>query len=143
LEQNVSNLCKSSCHEVASEFCANVLTRSTPLDPKLLFCCVLYHLGAFGPVKLPYKTQGKMFRSSAKVHATKSSRIFFAMNAPDPPHWTLKSCFWCVSYHLDAFGTVRLPYETRDKTGRTCKSSCHEVVSQFITTNEPDPPIGP
>ena len=81
-----------------------------------------------------------MFRSSAKVHATKSSRIFFVTNAPDPPHWSLKSCFWCISYHLDAFGTVRLPYETRDKMGRTFKSLCHEVATEFITTNAPDPP---
>ena len=26
----------------------NERTRSTPLDPKLKFCCVLYYLGAFG-----------------------------------------------------------------------------------------------
>ena len=97
----------------------NGRTRSTPLDPKLLFCCVLYHFGAFGTIKLPYKTRGKTFRTSAKVHATKSSRIFFATKAPDPTHWTLNSCFWCVSYHLDAFGTIRLPYESRGKMGRT------------------------
>src|SRR6185312_12925967 len=31
-------------------------TRSTPLDPKLMFWCVSYHLGTFGTVWLPYKT---------------------------------------------------------------------------------------
>jgi len=77
----------------------NERTRSMPLDPKLLFCCVLHHLGAFGTVKLPYETRGKMFRTSAKVCATKSSRIFFATNAPDPPNWTLNSC-------LGAFHTI-------------------------------------
>ena len=96
------------------------------------------------------------------------------MNAPDPPHWTLNSCFgafrtilvhlelfgcltkivakwaeqvqkfvprsrvgifrnertrstpwdpklmfWCISYRLRAFGTVKLPYDTRGKTFRT------------------------
>ena len=30
-----------------------------------------------------------------------------------------KLTFWCVSYHLGAFGTVWLPYEYRCKTGRT------------------------
>ena len=30
-----------------------------------------------------------------------------------------KLTFCCVSYYLDAFGTVWLPYETRSKTGRT------------------------
>ena len=88
-----------------------------------MFCCVLYHFGAFGTVKLPYETRGKTFRTREIVHATKSSRIFFVTNAPDPPHWTLNSCFWCVSYHLDAFGTVRLPYETQCKTG---------VVQKFV-----------
>ena len=47
--------------------------------------------------------------------------------------------FSCVSYHLSAFGTVRMPYETRGKTGRTCKSSCHEVASEFFPTNPRDP----
>ena len=149
-----------------------------------MFWCVLYHLDAFGTVMLPYETRGKMGRASAKVCATKSRRIFFATNAPNPPHWTLNSCFgvfytvmvhlrpfgclakldakgselvqkfvprsrvgnccnertrstpfdpklmfWCVSYHLvafgtimlpcyhlHAFGTVWLPYKTRGKT---------------------------
>ena len=139
-----------------------------------MFWCISYHLDPFGTVRLPYETQGKIGRTSAKVRATKSSRIFFTTNAPNPPHLTLNSCFgafctvlvhlqpfgclakleakhsellqkfvpqsrvgifrnestrstpcdpklmfWCVSYHLDAFVTVRLPYETRCKTGRT------------------------
>ena len=68
-------------------------TRSTPLDPKLMFWCISYHLDPFGTVRLPYETQGKTGRTSAKVRATKSSRIFFMTNAPDPPHLTLNSCF--------------------------------------------------
>ena len=32
----------------------NKRTRSTPLDPKLMFWCVSYRLGAFGTVRLPY-----------------------------------------------------------------------------------------
>ena len=50
-----------------------------------------------------------------------------------------KLMFWYVSYHLGAFGTVRMPYKTRGKTSRTCKSSCHEVASEFFATNPPDP----
>jgi len=34
-------------------FC-NERTWSTPLDPKLMFWCVLYYLGAFGTIWLPY-----------------------------------------------------------------------------------------
>ena len=49
--------------------------------------------------------------------------------------------FWCVSYYLGAFGSLWLSYETRCKTGRTsAKSSCHEVASEFFTTNATDPP---
>ena len=52
-------------------FC-NESTRSTPLDPKLMFWCVSYRLGAFGTVRLPYETRCKMGQTSAKVRATKS-----------------------------------------------------------------------
>ena len=52
----------------------NERIRSTPLDPKLMFWCVSYYLGAFGTVWLPYETRCKMGRTSAKVRATKSRR---------------------------------------------------------------------
>ena len=51
-------------------------TRSTPLDPKLTFWCVLYYLAAFGTVWLPYRTRCKTGRTSAKVRATKLCRNF-------------------------------------------------------------------
>ena len=51
-------------------------TRSTPLDPKLMFCCISYRLGAFATIRLPYETRGKTFRTSAKVRATKTRRSF-------------------------------------------------------------------
>ena len=56
-----------------------------------------------------------------------------------PTPYDPKLMFWCVSYHLGAFGTVRMPYETRGKTGQTCKSSCHEVVLEFFVTNPLEP----
>ena len=34
-------------------------TRSTPVDPKLMFWCISYYLGAFGAVWLPYETRCK------------------------------------------------------------------------------------
>jgi len=58
------------------EIFRNESTRSTPLDPKLMFWCVSYRLGAFGTVRLPYKTRGKTGRTSAKVRATKSRQNF-------------------------------------------------------------------
>ena len=47
-------------------FC-NERSRSTPLDPKLMFWCVTYYLGAFGTLWLPYETRCKTGRTSAKV----------------------------------------------------------------------------
>src|SRR6185312_11599177 len=49
----------------------NKRTQSFPLDPKLMFWCVSYYLGAFGTVWSPYETRCNMSRSSAKVRATK------------------------------------------------------------------------
>src|SRR6185503_13019305 len=96
----------------------NEHTRSTPFVPKVKFWCISYHLGAFGTVWLPYKTRWKTGRNSVNVRATKRVRIFHSERTRstlfDP-----KLSFWCILYHLGAFGTVWLPYETRWKTGRT------------------------
>ena len=54
----------------------NKSTRSTPLDPKLMFWCVSYHLGAFGTIRLHFETRGKTGRTSASVRATKSRQKF-------------------------------------------------------------------
>ena len=62
----------------------NECTRSTPLDPKLMFWCIRTFLGAFGTVWLLYETRCKTGRTSAEVRATKSRRKF--SHAPDPPH---------------------------------------------------------
>ena len=97
----------------------NKSTRSNPLDPKLTFWCVSYHLGAFGTVWLPYETCAKWAelvpRSCVGIFRDERTRS----NPLDP-----KLTFWCVSYHLGAFGTVWLPYETRCKTGRTSAKVC-------------------
>ena len=72
-----------------------------------MFWSISYHLDPFGTVRLPYDTQGKTSRTSAKDRATKSSWIFVATNAPNPPHWILNSCFCAfrtVLVHLRPFG---------------------------------------
>ena len=63
----------------------NERTRSTPLDPKLTFWCISYYLGAFGTFWLPYETRCKTGRTSAKVRATKSRRIFLQRTHPILP----------------------------------------------------------
>src|SRR6185312_3371029 len=50
--------------------------RSTSLDPKMTFCCILYYLGAFGTIWLPYGTRCKTGRTSPKVRAKESRRNF-------------------------------------------------------------------
>src|SRR6185295_7502025 len=63
----------------------NECTRSTPLDPKLIFWCVSYYLGAFGTVWLPYETQCKIGRTSPKVRATRSRRNYSRRTHPIHP----------------------------------------------------------
>ena len=66
----------------------NECTRSTLLDPKLMFWCDSNFLGAFGTVWMPYGTRCKTGRTSAKVSCLEIVTEFFATNVPDPPHWT-------------------------------------------------------
>src|SRR6185312_6040620 len=55
----------------------NERTRTTPLEPKLMFCCVsYYYFGAFGIVWLPYETRCTTGRTSAKNRAMKSRQNF-------------------------------------------------------------------
>ena len=63
----------------------NEHTRSTPFEPRLMFWCISYHLGAFGTIWLPYKTRCKTGRTSAKVRATKSRRNFSQQTHPIHP----------------------------------------------------------
>ena len=96
----------------------NKRTRSTPLDPKLMFWCVSYNLGAFGTVWLSYETRCKTGRTSTKIVPRSRVEIFRNERAGSTPFNT-KLTFWSISYHLGAFGIVWLPYETVWKTGRT------------------------
>src|SRR6185437_6174276 len=83
------------------------------------FWCILYHLGVFKTVWLPYKARWKTGRTSAKVRATKSRRNFSQRTHPIHSIGPKTDVLVRLSYHLGAFGTVWLPYETRCKTGRT------------------------
>ena len=118
----------------------NERTRSNPLDPKLMFCCVSYYLGAFGTVWLPYETQCKTGRTSEKVGATKSRRNFFATNAPDRPHWTLNSCF--VAFRIIWDRLVAL--QNWCKMGRTnAKVRATKSRRSLSRQMHPIHPIGP
>ena len=100
----------------ATKSCRNFLQRrsqSTPSDPKLMFWCVSFRLGAFGTVSLLHETWYITRQTGAinvNVRAMKSCRNFSQRHSPsttlDP-----KLMFWCVSVCSGAFGTVSLLQE--------------------------------
>ena len=122
----------------------NKRTRSSPLDPKLMclvhfvqFWCIWDRL-----VDLRNSVQNRpnWYKSSWYEVASK----FFETNAPDPSHWTLNSCVWCILYNFGALGTVWLTYETRCKTGRTgAKVRATKSRCNFSQPMHPIHPIGP
>jgi len=121
----------------------NERTRSIPVDPKLMFWCVLFYLGALRPVWLRYETRWKTGRTSAKVRARSRIGIFrneCTQSTPLDP----KLMFWCVFFYLSALRTVWLPYETWCKTGRTSpKVRATKLCRNFSQETHPIHPIGP
>ena len=121
----------------------NEHTRSTPLDPKLMFWCISDYLGPFGTVWLPCETRYKTGRTSAKFVPRSCVGIFRNEHTRSTP-LDPKLPFWCVSYYLGAFGTVWLPYETRCKTGRTsAQVRATKLRRNFSQRKHPIHPIGP
>jgi len=121
----------------------NERTRSIPLDPKLMFWCVSYYLGAFGTVCCLTKLGEE--RAELVQKFVPRGRIRIIRN--ECTRSTLldtKLTFWCVSYYLGAFGTVWMPYETRCKTGRTsAKVRATKLCRNFSQRTHPIHPIGP
>src|SRR6185437_9794472 len=115
---NGPNWCKSSCHEVASEFFAT----NAPDPPHLTLNCrfgvfhtIWEHSGPFGcltKVGAKWAELVQRFAPRSRVKIFRNERTRFSPLDP-------KLMIWCVSYYLGAFRTVWLPYETRCKTGRT------------------------
>ena len=121
----------------------NEHTRSTPLDPKHTYWCVSYYLGAFGTLRLPYRTRCKTGRTSAKVRAMKTRRNFSQRTHTIHliGHYT---DVLMRSLHLGAFDTVWLPYGTWCKTGRTsAKVRSTKSHRNFSRRSHPIHPIGP
>ena len=110
-------------------------TRSTPLDPKLMFCCVSYYLAAFWCIWDHLVANLGAKRSRVGIFHNESTR-----STPLDP----KLMFYCVSYYLGAIGTVWLPYETRCKTGRTsAKVRATKSHRNFLQRTYPIDPIRP
>ena len=117
--------------------------RSTPLHRKLTFSCILYNLGAFVTVWLPYETRCKTGRSSAKLRATKCVGIFCNEHIQSTPLHR-KLTFSCVLHNLGAFVIVWLPYETQCKTGQNgAKGRATKGLRNFSQRMHLIHPIGP
>src|SRR6185312_14443674 len=137
--QNGPNWCKSSWYEVASQFFATNAPNAPPLDPELMFWCVLYKFGAFVTVWLSYETRCKTGGTGAKVFAKKSLQNFSQRTHPihpiGPYHVSVRFVqFWCI---WDCLVDLRNSVQNGPNW---CKSSCHEVASEFFATNAPNPP---
>ena len=120
----------------------NQCTRSTPLDPKLTFWSVSYYLGSFGIVRLPYETQCKTGRTSAKVRETNSYRNFSQRTHLIHPIGPKTD----VLGRFVLFGCIRdrlVAYETRSKTGRTsAKVRATKSRRNFLQRTHPIRPVG-
>ena len=138
--QNGPNWCKSSCHEVTSDFFATNAPdpQHWTLNPCFgTFHTILMHLGPFGWLA---KLDGKRAELML-VRATKLVRIFCnectRSTTLDP-----KPMFWRVSYYFDAFGTVWLARKTRWNTGRTnAKVRATKLRKNFSQRMHPIHPI--
>ena len=87
--------------------------------------------------KIPTRLRGMNFCTSLG-HEVASE--FFRTNTPDPPHWTLTSCFYVfrtIWMHLGPFNCLT---NSVQNGSNWCKSLCHEVASEFFATNSSDPP---
>ena len=99
----------------------NERSRSTPLDPKLMFWCVFsvgVHLEPFCYCTKLTAKRTKLVQLMQKFVPRCLVRIF-KTNAPDPNHRTLNSCFVVYLSVRVHFGTVSLLHETWCKTRQT------------------------
>ena len=118
----------------------NRRTRSTPLDPKLLFCTIWVHLG---PLCCLTKLGAKRAEPVQKFMPRSRVRIFRNERTRSIPVDN-KLMFWCVLFYLGALRTVWLRYETRCKTGRTsAKVRATKSHRSLSRQTHPIHPIGP
>ena len=107
----------------------NKRSRSKPLDPKLMFWCVSFCLGAFGTIS--YCTylgakRAKLVQLMKKFMPWCLVRIF-TTNATDPHHWTLNSCFGVFLSVRVHFG----PFRYCTKHGAKC-AKLVQLMQKFV-----------
>ena len=125
----------------------NFSQRTHPIHHIVPETYVLVHFVLFGCIRdrlvaLRNSEQNGPNKCKSSCHEVASE--LFAMNAPDPPPLFPKLTFWCVSYYLDAFGTVWLAYKTRCKMCRTsAKVRARKSRRNFSQRTHPIHPISP
>jgi len=90
------------------EFFWNEHTRSTPLDPKLIFWCVSYYLVHLGPFGCLTKHGAKRAELVQKF-VPRSHVEIFLNECSNPPHWTLNwsfGSFQTIWVHSGPFGCL-------------------------------------
>ena len=121
----------------------NECTRSIPVDPKLMFWCVLFYLGALRTIRLRYEIWCKQAELVQKFVPRSRVETFcneLTRSTPLDP----RLMFSCISYYFIAIGTVWLCYETRWKTGRTrAKVRAMKSRRNFPQRTHPVHRIGP
>ena len=102
---NVKVRATKPCHNFFNEH-----SRSTLLDPKLMFWCVSFCSGAFWTVSLLHETRCKwanLVQLMQEFVTQSLIRICRNRRSRSTPLES-KLMFWCVSFRLGAFGTVSL-----------------------------------
>ena len=140
--QNGPTWCKSSCHEVASEF----FVMNTPDPPHWplnsrfgVFRTLWIHLGPFG-----CRTKLSAKRSEVVQKFVPWSRVrIFRNECTQSTSLDPKLMFHSISYYFGAFRTVRLRDKTQCKTGQTdAKVRATRRRRIFSQRTQPIHPIG-
>jgi len=110
------------------------------------FCTVWLHLRPFRYGTIVYGKRAEILQLMQK-YVPRSRVGIFRNDRSQPTAIDLNLMFWCVLYHLVAFGTVSLLHETRCKTGRTgainAKVRATKSCLKFSQRAHPVHTIGP
>ena len=91
------------------------------------FRIIWVHLGPFGWIAKSWCKTGlqvQKFELLSRVGILRNERT-------QSSELDFKLLFLCVLFYLGAFGTILLPYSVQNRQN-WCKSSCHEVGSEFF-----------
>jgi len=142
LEQLMQKFVPWSCIRI---FCSEP-TRSTPLDPELMFWRILYCLGTFWLFRYCAKLDTKSAEMVELMHKFVAWSRFgiFRNERTRSSQSDPKLLFLCVSKCLGAFGNVSLLHETWCRIGWTGTINAQVCAMKspwiFFATNTLDPP---